>query len=322
MQTDNIFVGIDVSKRELEIALRPGGEGWTVHNDAEGIQQLLERLLNLRPTLIVLEATGGLQMPVVAALAAAELPVAVINPRQARDFAKATGRLAKTDALDAHVLAHFAEAVRPEPRPLPEEQTQHLSALLARRHQIIEMLTAEKNRLASTAKPLWPRVRAHIEWLKQELGEIDAELSKTLSNSPIWKEKEKLLRSVKGVGPVLSLTMLADVPELGKLNRKKIAALVGVAPLNNDSGKHKGKRTIWGGRAKVRAVLYMGALAATRSNSVIKPFYERLLASGKLAKVALTACMRKLLTILNAMVKTNTKWHEPEPQPKTESVAA
>ena len=300
------FIGIDVAKAQLDVAVRPTGEHWTVPQTEAGVADLVARLQPLAPTLIVLEATGGLERLASAALAAAGLPVAVVNPRQVRDFAKATGRLAKTDRLDAQVLAHFAEAVRPQPRPVPEEQAQLLSAQLARRRQLVEMLTAEKNRLGTAPRPVRQRIQTHIAWLEQELRAVEDDLSTTLRASPVWREQDDLLRSVPGVGPVVSLTLLAELPELGTLNRKQIAALVGVAPLNRDSGTLRGRRTVWGGRARVRAVLYLAALVATRHNPVLRAFYDRLRAAGKPPKVALTACMHKLLLILNALLKHRT----------------
>jgi transposase len=305
-----MFVGIDVSKAQLDIALRPTGQGWQVPNDDGGITLLVARLQAVDPTLIVLEATGGLELPVTLALAAAGLPVAVVNPRQTRDFAKATGQLAKTDALDARALAHFAEAVRPVPRPLPEAQAQELGALLGRRRQLIEMLTAEKNRLSAAPAGLHPRIQAHLRWLEHELRDIDTEVGRRIRTSPVWRAKDDLLQSVPGVGPVLSHTLVAQLPELGTLTRQRIAALVGVAPLNRDSGTLRGRRSVWGGRACVRATLYMGALVAVRHNPVLKAFYDRLRIAGKPAKVALTACMRKLRTIVNAMLKHQTPWQE------------
>jgi len=298
------FVGIDVAKATLDLALEPGGEVWSVTNDGAGVQELVSRLVPLAPTLIVLEATGGFEAAAVAAIASAGLPVVVANPRQVRDFAKACGRLAKTDAIDARILARFAERVRPAPRPLPTEAAQLLDALLTRRRQLVEMLTAETNRLGLARGP----VRRDIRWLERRLGDVDGELAAAIQASPVWRAKDDLLQSVPGVGRVLSLTLLAELPELGRLSRREIAALVGVAPLNRDSGQRRGKRLVWGGRAPVRAVLYMGALAATRANPVIRGFYERLRTSGKPFKVALTACMRKLLTILNAMVRHDTRW--------------
>lgn len=302
-----VFVGIDVSKAQLDVALRPEGR-FAAPNTEVGIAQVLTRLQAVSPTLVVLEATGGLEIPLTGALAAAGMPVVVVNPRQVRDFAKATGKLAKTDALDAQTLAHFAEVMRPEPRPLPDEQTQTLAALLTRRRQLVEMLTAEKNRLASARTPVRKSLRTHITWLERELSHTDSDLAYAIRKSPVWREKEELLQSTPGVGPVVTTTLLANLPELGTLTAKQIAALVGVAPFNRDSGTLRGTRTVWGGRAQVRAVLYMGTLVATRFNPVIRAFYQRLCAAGKPKKVALTACMRKLLIILNAMLKHRTPW--------------
>jgi len=302
------FVGIDVAKARLDLALEPSGEAWSVPNDAAGIQDLLSQIVPLGPTLIVLEATGGYEAAVTATLASAGLPVVVTNPRQVRDFAKACGRLAKTDALDARILARFAAQVRPAPRPLPTEAAQLLDALLTRRRQLVEMLTAETNRLGVARGPVRRDITQHIRWLQRRLADADGELKAAIQASPVWRAKDDLLQSVPGVGRVLSLTLLAELPELGRLSRREIAALVGVAPLNRDSGRRRGSRVVWGGRAPVRAVLYMGALAATRANPVIRGFYDRLRAAGKPAKVALTACMRKLLTILNAMVRHDTRW--------------
>jgi transposase len=312
MSEPQLFVGIDVAKAQLDIALRPTGERWAVPNDDASILPLVTHLQAVAPTLIVLEATGGFQRAVVAALAAAGLPVVVINPRQARDFAKATGQLAKTDALDARALAHFAEAVRPTPRPLPTAQEADLRALLARRRQLVGMRTAEMNRLSNAPAPVQADLAAHIAWLDQRLATLDDTLDTTLRASPVWRERDALYRSVPGIGPVCARTLVLDLPELGTLSRQRIAALVGVAPFNRDSGTLRGHRTIWGGRAPVRATLYMSALVAVRHNPVLKAFYERLVAAGKAKKVALTACMRKLLTILNAMVKHQTPWHPQE----------
>ena len=303
-----VFVGIDISKARLDVAMRPLGTACRVDHDEAGIVTLLERLRQQPPALVVLEATGGLEVVVASALAAAELPVVVVNPRQVRDFAKATGRLAKTDALDAQVLAQFADAVRPALRPLPDASTQALAALLTRRRQILDMLTAETNRLGSASRPIRPEIQAHIQWLEGHVAKLDKELSQTIRSSPVWREKDHLLQSMPGVGPVLATTLLASVPELGTLNRRQVAALVGVAPLNRDSGTWRGRRLVGGGRAPVRAVLYMGALVAARHNPVLKAFYQRLRQAGKAPKVALTACMRKLLTMLNAMLKDGTRW--------------
>jgi transposase len=305
-----IFVGVDISKAQLDIAIRPGGRFAVAHDNA-GVAQLLKQLRAVTPTLVVLEASGGMELPLTSALALAGWPVVVVNPRQVRDFAKATGQLAKTDAIDAEVLAQFAEAIRPEPRPLPDEQTQALAALVGRRHQLIEMLTAEKNRLASARHAIRKNLRAHIAWLERALHRADTDLAEAIRQSPIWREKDDLLRSVPGIGPVATSTLLATLPELGTLTQKQIAALVGVAPLNRDSGTLRGRRTCWGGRAQVRAVLYMAALAATRFNPVMRAFYRRLCTAGKAKKVALVACMRKLLIILNAMMKHRTPWRGP-----------
>lgn len=306
-----VFIGIDVAKARLDVAVRPEGDTWQAANDANGIAELVARLDHLRPTLIVLEATGGYERPVATSLVAAGLPVAVVNPRQIRDFAKATGRLAKTDTLDAQVLAHFAAAVQPAPRPLPDADTQALAAILARRRQLVAMLTAEQNRLHTALAAIRARIAAHIGWLEAELKEIDSELAQAIADDPIWRERDALLRSVPGVGPVLAVTLLAELPQLGSLNRHQVAALAGVAPLNRDSGTRRGIRTVWGGRARVRGALYMAALVATRYNPVIRAFYERLCAAGKPKKVALTACMRKLLTILNALLAHRTPWQLP-----------
>jgi transposase len=308
MTTVALCIGIDVSKDRLDLAWRPTGERWTAPNTERGIRTVCRRLRTPAPALIVLEATGGLELPLTGALAAAGLPVVVVNPRQIRDFAKATGRLAKTDALNAAVLAQFAEAVRPEPRPLPDAATQALSALLLRRRQLIAMRTAETNRLETAPAPVRKGIRAHLTWLEGRLTELDEDLARTIRESPLWREKDDLLQSTPGVGPVLARTLLASLPELGTLTRQQIAALVGVAPLNRDSGTFRGSRRVWGGRAHVRAALYMGTLVATRFNPVIRLFYHRLCAAGKVKKVALTACMRKLLTILNAMLKHQTSW--------------
>jgi len=281
-----------------------------VANDEAGIQTLLKRLRQHDPALVVLEATGGYERAVVAALAAARLPLVVANPRQVRDFARATGQLAKTDRIDADTLALFAERVRPEPRALPDEAAQALDALLTRRRQVLEMLIAERNRLEHALPAVRRGITQHIRWLERQLHDVDRDLDDSIQGSPIWRAKENLLRSAPGVGPVLSRTLIGELPELGTLPRKQIAALVGVAPLARDSGTLKGKRLVWGGRAPVRAALYMAALVGTRCNPVIRTFYCRLLAAGKPKKVALTACMRKLLTILNAMMRTNTMWHQ------------
>ena len=302
------FVGIDVSKAQVDVAVRPTGQRWVASYDETAVEELVSQMVDLGPALVLLEATGGLELPLVAALAAAALPVVVVNPRQVRDFARATGTLAKTDALDAGGLAHFADVVRPDVRPLKDAETQVLNSLTARRRQVMTMLVSEKNRLGTAIGAVSPRIEAHIAWLEQELSDLDKGLRQTLRRSPVWREKDDLLRTVPGVGGQLSLTLLANLPELGTLNRRQIAALVGVAPYNRDSGTLRGKRAVWGGRSRVRAVLYMRALAASRHNPAIRDFYQRLLAAGKPKKVALVACMRKLLVILNAMLKHGSPW--------------
>jgi transposase len=306
-----VFVGIDVAQARLDIATRPGVPFSVPHHEA-GIATVVEQMRQLAPTLIVLEATGALETALTSALVEAALPVVVANPRQIRDFAKAAGHLAKTDRLDAEILARFAEVMRPTPRPLPDAEARALAAVWARRRQLVEMLTAEKNRLLTAPGPIRKSLRAHIAWLERELAHTDTDLAEAIQRSPVWREKEQLLRSVPGVGPVLTSTLLAHLPELGTLTHKQIAALVGVAPFNRDSGTWRGKRTVWGGRAHVRAVLYMNAIVAARFNPVIRTFYQRLCRAGKAKKVALTACMRKLLVILNAMLKHRTPWHQAE----------
>lgn len=316
-----VFVGIDVSKATLDVALRPSSESWQISNDLEGIGHLVEKLGQAAPVLIILEATGGYEAACASALAVAGLPVTVINPRQARDFAKSLGRLAKTDRIDAAVLAHFGEAVRPAVRKLADEQTVQLQALIVRRRQLIEMLVAEKNRVSLSHRSVQPRLLEHVHWLEHEIDQIDEELRDQLKKSPIWRENDDLLRSVPGVGQVTSTTLLAELPELGQLNRKKIAALAGVAPYNVDSGQMHGKRAIWGGRATVRSALYMATLSASKHNPVIKAHYQHLLQQGKSAKVALVACMRKLLTILNAIIHSKTTWKDTLATPKSMATA-
>jgi transposase len=308
MGTSTTYVGIDVAKARLDLAVRPTGQQWTIPNDEAGITEIVAQLQSVAPTLIVLEATGGLELAVTAALAAAGLPVAVVNPRQVRDFARATGRLAKTDRLDAQVLSQFAEAIQPLPRPAPDALAQELAALLARRRQLVAMSVAERQRLGSALPAVRVRIEAHLTWLEQELADVEDVLRQRIRESPAWRVKARLLRGVPGVGPVLTTTLIAELPELGRLSRKEIAALVGVAPLNRDSGSLRGRRTVWGGRRRVRTALYMATLVATRHNPVIRRFYERLCTAGKAKKVALTACMHKLLTILNAMAKHDATW--------------
>ena len=314
MDQESIYVGIDVAKGHLDVAVRPTDQQWQVPHTEEGVQELVSRLCDCRPALVLLEASGGLELALVAALALAHLPVVVTNPRQVRYFARATGKLAKTDTLDAKVLAHFAEAVRPEPRTLPDNDTRALTALATRRHQVVNMTVAEKNRRGTAPPLVGQRIQTHIAWLEEELANLERELRATLRGSPLWREKEDLLRSVPGVGPQLALALLAYLPELGTLDRKRIAALVGVAPFNRDSGNLRGKRAIWGGRSRVRTALYMATLVASRHNPVIRAFYERLCSAGKPKKVALVACMRKLLVILNAMLRHHASWLSPMPQ--------
>lgn len=306
--TSSVFVGVDVAKERLDVLVRPSGEGWSASNDEVGIAAVVARLRPLRPALIVCEATGGFERAAIAGLAAAGLPVVVANPRQVRDFARATGQLAKTDALDAGILALFAERVRPTPRPLPDAAAQLLDAVLTRRRQLLEMLTAEKNRLGCALKPLHRGIQAHIRWLERQLDDVTKELAELIEASPVWRAKDDLLQSVPGVGPIVSSTLLGELPELGTLTHKQIAALVGVAPLARDSGTLRGKRLIWGGRASVRTALFMAAMCGRRWNPALKLFYDRLKTAGKPTKVALIACARKLLTILNAMVRNNTRW--------------
>jgi len=311
MSEGGVVVGIDVSKATLDVALTPGEERWSTGNEAAGIADLVQRLQARHPTLIVLEATGGYERAVVGALAAAGLPVVVANPRQIRAFARAVGQLAKTDRLDAAVLARFGAQVRPEPRALPDAQAQALDALLTRRRQLMEMLTAEKNRLAAAPVAVRHGITQHIRWLERQLADGDDDLGTLIEASPVWRARDDLLQSVPGVGPVLSRTLLGELPELGRLTHKQIAALVGVAPMARDSGTWRGRRGVAGGRAPVRTALYMAAVTAAHHNPVIRVFYQRLRAAGKPAKVALTACMRKLLTILNAMVRSGTYWRAP-----------
>jgi transposase len=302
------FIGIDVSKAQLEIAQHGQPASWQAANTDGGIAALLQQLQALHPTLIVLEATGGFELRLVAELATAHLPVVVTNPRRVRNFARSTGKLAKTDKLDAQMLAHFAAALRPEPRPLPEAQTEHLTALLTRRRQIVDMLTVEKNRLCTVRVPMRPGIEEHIAWLTHKLADLDTEIDQMIQHSPLWRDQAHLLQSVPGIGRITASTLLAMLPELGTLNRQQIAALVGVAPVNRDSGRKRGKRRIFGGRAAVRSVLYMATLSAKKYNPKIKKFYEHLLQQGKEKKVALVACMRKLLVIVNAMLRTQQAW--------------
>jgi transposase len=312
------WIGIDVSKATLDVYVHPSGAAWQVPQTSAQVDALVEQLVALKPERIVLEASGGYQTAVVAALASRALPVVVVNPRQVRDFARAIGQLAKTDRIDAQVLARFGEGIRPELRPLPDETTRTMRALVGRRRQLQEMLTAEQNRLMSAAvqdapEPLRAQLGEHIDWLRRQLAEVDDDVQRRLEASPVWRERENLLRTIPGIGPVTSATLLSQLPELGHLDRQAIAKLVGVAPLNDDSGTWHGQRHIWGGRAAVRAALYMATLVATRCNAQIREFYQRLRAAGKAKKVALVACMRKLLVICNSIARTATPWRPVTP---------
>lgn len=317
---DEVFVGIDVSKCQLDVAEWGKRCVSQYSNNEKGIVRLVQELKEVAPTLIVLEASGGWEMTVVAELTFAKLPTVVVNPTRVRDFARATGQWAKTDKLDALMLARFAQAVRPEIRVLRNEQQAYLAALITRRRQVVEIMTAEKNRRGSSHGLISQRLEEHIAWLEEELKSLEEETSRFVRTNTVWQEKEELLRSVPGVGPVTAFTLLAELPELGTMNRQKIAALVGVAPFNRDSGPRRGKRRIFGGRAGVRRALYMAALVGSRSNPVIGAFYERLLANGKEKKVALAACMRKLLVILNAMLRDQKSWNPPSPSMSITSV--
>jgi len=304
------FVGIDVSKDHLDAHARPQGDAWRVANDDGGITALAERLAALAPARVVLEATGGYQNPLVAALAAAGLPVVVVNPRQARRFAEAVGRLAKTDQIDAATLAHFAEAVPAQPRPLPDAAARELRDLLARRRQVLQMRLAEQQRLPNAAGRVRPAIARHLKFLDRELRRLDDDLGAAVRASPAWRERDELLQSVPGVGPQVSRVLLAELPELGRLPGRRLASLVGLAPFSRDSGRRRGRRRIYGGRAVVRAALYMAALVAKRHNRALAAVFERLVAAGKAKKVALIAVARKLLTILNAIVASGTPWDE------------
>ena len=314
MARARVCVGIDVAKAWLDVSVGAEGAVWQVRNDAAGIAELVERLGELQPERIVVEATGGLERAVAAGLDAARLPVVVENPRQVRDFARATGRLAKTDKIDAGMLARYGEALQPAVRELPDAQMRELRGLVVRRRQVVKLLTAERNHLAQAATGwVHKRVKRLMGVLQRQLAEVDRELVRMIQARREWRAQYAVLRSVPGIGPVTANLLVAALPELGKLNRKQIAALVGVAPHNRDSGSYRGKRSIWGGRAAVRTCLYMASLVATRHNAVIKAFYARLCAAGKPKKVALTACMRKLLTILNHMLRTNSPWQPATP---------
>ena len=310
MDAPPIFVGIDVSKAQLDVAIRPSAQTLSVTNDQAGIKILIKQFKKLRPSLVVLESTGGLERQVISALLNAKIAVFMVNPRHVRDFAKSIGQLAKTDRIDAAVIAHYAEAVRPKVRPLPDESTLELKALMARRRQVIDMIVAEKNRLVTASEAVKKRITAHIAYLEKELESADQDLDGFIEQNTAWKQNQEILCSTPSIGPVSSRTLLIELPELGTLDRKKISALVGVAPFARDSGTLKGRRTIWGGRASVRSALFMATVVATRFNPVIRAFYKRLKAKGKPSKVCLVACMHKLLTILNAMIKNKTRWSE------------
>lgn len=306
-QMEKVYAGIDISKGSLDVAVYASSKQWSFANDRAGIARLCKLLAKLEPALVVFEATGGYEMPLYVALSEAGLPAAPVNPRQIRDFARSMGKLAKTDAIDARVIAHFANtATDLKPKPIPD--TQGLKEIVTRHNQLVEMITMESNRLRGAGQALTEGIEAHIAWLKQQLKDVDGKLRSRIEQDPVCREKDGLLRTTPGIGPTVSAALVAELPELGTLNRRQIAALVGVAPLNRDSGIFRGKRVIWGGRGRVRAALYMATLTATRFNPVIRSFYTRLLAAGKAKKVALTACMRKLLTILNAMLKHHTGW--------------
>jgi len=307
---NQVFIGLDVSKQKLDVAVRPGNRHFITPNDDRGIKQLVKRLAALQPELIVLEASGGYEFMVTAALAEAQLPVALVNPLAVRQFAGATSKLAKTDKIDAQVLAHFAEAVKPEPRPLPDQELQVLKAALQRRQQVVKMIGQEENRLEKTYIPGVRRdIQKHLTWLRRRLDELNRDLDDQIRKSPLWRDRDRLLQSIPGVGPTVSRAIMAQLPEVGTLSGKKAVALVGVAPYNRDSGRFRGKRMIRGGRSHLRHVLYMAAVVAARFNPVIRTFYQRLLAAGKPKKLALTACMRKLVLIINSMVKNKQPWN-------------
>ncbi len=307
------FIGIDVSKENLDVATFTTNKKWHFSNEETGINQLIAELKALSPALAVMESTGGYETPLAYALYNAGIPCAVVNPREVRDFARATKKLAKTDTIDAQVLAHFAAVIKPEPRPLSDNQSQELEAILTRRRQITVMLTAEKNRMHTARKQVRDSIQAHIDYMEKEMNQLNSNLRGRIEESPVQREKYELLQSVPGVGPNLSSTLLIELPELGNLNRRQVAALVGVAPINHDSGNKRGKRRIWGGRPQVRTALYMATLVATRFNPVISEFYTRLCTIGKAKKIALVACMRKLLIILNSMIKHRVPWHFSQP---------
>lgn len=303
-----IYVGIDVSKDFLDVGVLPAEERFREAQDAHGLRSLVKKLIARKVSLIVLEATGGYEMAVWTALVKAKLKVAVVNPRQIRDFARAHGQLAKTDQIDAMILALFAARMQPEPRELPSVEQQELGGVMARRRQLLSMISAEENRLSRAKGALQKRIASHVTWLRKELLDVDRDLSDRISKNTVWRRKQKILQSTIGVGPVLSRTLLAELPELGSLDRKQIAALVGVAPMACDSGLHRGRRIVWGGRVQIRSPLYMGSLVASRYNPVLRDFYQKLLAAGKPKKLALIAVMRRLIVILNAMIRDNVLW--------------
>jgi transposase len=306
---DGVCVGIDVGKDRVVIGVHPSGESWESATTGDALETLMRRLRALTPARLVVEATGGYEAPVVAAAAAVGLPIIVVNPRQVRAYARALGRAAKTDAIDAAVLARFAADVAPTVRPLPDAATQALAALVARRRQLLEMLLAERQREAVATTPTVRRnIAQHVRWLEQRVKDSDDDIAGAVKDSPAWRVRDNLLQSVPGIGPVIAHTVLAELPELGTLTGRQVAALVGVAPFNRDSGRWRGQRMISGGRASLRAALYMAALVATRHNLPLRRFYQRLRAAGKPAKVALVAVMRKLVTIVNAMVRSSKPW--------------
>lgn len=308
MNKEQNYIGVDISKDNLDIAVYGSKNRWRFTNNMPGIKQAIDLFKNMLPVLVIFEATGGLELSFWAALTEADIDAVLVNPRQIRDFAKAGGKLAKTDTLDAEIIAHYGQAMQPKPQPFPD--TQDLKELVARRNQIVEMISAEKNRFkAARSADIKQDITVNIEWLESRLKNLDQDLKKSIKENPVLQEKDQLLRSTPGVGHALSATLLACLPELGKLNRHQVAALVGVAPLNRDSGLMKGKRAVWGGRGRVRKALYMATLVATRYNLVISSFYHRLCDGIKVKKLALIACMRKLLTILNSMLKTHSYWN-------------
>jgi len=314
MNKEQVVVGVDVSKATLDVALLPSAEAMQFPNDGSGIEELGKKLKSVAADLVVLEATGGYETAVATALVGDGFRVAVVNPRQIRDFAKATGRLAKNDRIDAQVIAEFGQAIEPEIVRLPDEEARELQTLLVRRRQLVAMRVQEVNRLGLMQGAMRKRIKSHIDWLEKEIDKLEIDLTAGLRNSPAWRAKDELLRSFKGIGPITSSTMLLTLPELGQLDRRAITALVGLAPFNRDSGVMRGRRSIYGGRSQVRTLLYMAATTAIRSNPVIRNFYQRLKSRGKPHKVAMVACMRKILTILNAMVRQSTPW-TPETKP-------